>query len=94
MSESLNNVTTADGYTSANTLTCEGSTSQQVFVTGAAVYYEEAKRDIGYAGQAVPFESEVFLPPGYYNWSRPMERFRVRSAVPGKPAQVTINTQP
>jgi hypothetical protein len=77
----LNNVTTANAYTRDTTRQAPRSTYQ-----------------LGYGGRAgaVNFdeEPERFLPPGTYGLDeseKPFDGFRVRSATPGVPAQVTAD---
>lgn len=86
----LNNVTTGDAYSRANTLECEGSHRQFIAVTGASIYlriWQRFKGSIRAGGPGV----EIFLPPGYYDRSWQIDRLEVRSAVTGVPAQVTIH---
>ena len=94
MLAALNNITTADGYTLANTLPCEGAVKLNIEVSGAAIFYRYAIRDslhpTGWAGATSNFGPEVFKGPNTYLLSRNADAVQVRSAVPGKPAQVTI----
>ena len=88
----LNNVSTADDYEDATTLECPGTTELDITVGNAAVYIQFGFRKQGYSGQAVtwaPLEG-VFFPPGFFVRGRNVDQVRVKSAVAGKPAQVTI----
>lgn len=87
----LNNITTGNEYTSASELTCEGSNNQTIIILNAAVYLQYALRTIGLTGRSPSWEEEQFLPPGYYTWTRKMERIKFKSAAKGQPAQVTVN---
>lgn len=91
MAYALNNVTTSDDYTTEATLECSGSVQLDIIVANAAVYYSYAVRSRnGLSGSAVVFGPDIFLPPGMYTRARPAEAVRVRSAVAGEPAQVSI----
>lgn len=89
----LNNVTTADGYTPANTLDNLPFPSRiNVDVTNAAIYWQ-LKQAAGPGGLSTEgtWQNEVFMAQG----SRPLFRtgvrgIRVRSAKAGTPAQVTV----
>jgi len=88
---SLNNVTTADTYTAANTLQAPGTVKVNLYVANAAIYYnltqpEPGPRQPG-GGSWGP---EVFLTPGRYNLARNTSGIRVRSGAAGVPAQVTV----
>jgi hypothetical protein len=89
VSVALNNITTADGYTSANTLYAPGSARITMHVRNAAVYYQ-----LGDGLGGVLWRDEVFLPPGTLSGARIFDVVRVRSAVAGTPAQVTIDAGP
>jgi hypothetical protein len=89
----LNNVTTANAYTRDTTRQAPRSTRVRLIVRNASIYYQ-----LGYGGRAgaVNFdeEPERFLPPGTYGLDeseKPFDGFRVRSATPGVPAQVTAD---
>lgn len=86
----LNNVQTADEYTSGNTLECPGTTELNILIANAAVYLQFAFRNVGYTSAAPVWAPEVFYPPGEKTRGRNVEQVRVRSAVSKKPAQVTI----
>lgn len=88
----LNNITTTDTYTDESTLECPGTTELNILTYNAAIYLQYAFRIAGYRAGAtvwVPPEG-VFFPPGERVRGRNVEQVRVRSAVIGKPAQVTI----
>jgi hypothetical protein len=89
VSVALNNITTADGYTDGNLLFAPGSQRITMHVRNAAVYYQLG---IGLGG--VLWRDEVFLPPGTLSGARNFDVVRVRSAVAGAPAQVTIDAGP
>jgi hypothetical protein len=89
MSIALNNITTSDRYTDANTLRAPGSERLTVHVRNAAVYYQ-----LGQGVGGVLWREEVFLPPGTLSGARRFDVVRVRSAVAGTPAQVTIDAGP
>ena len=82
----LNNVTTSDQYTNQTTLgPLPGASRVNVDVFNAAIYWQ-AKYD-----GAPNWDNEVFMAPGSRSLSRPgVVGFRVRSAVQGAPAQVTV----
>lgn len=94
----LNNVTTADSYTDANTSVMDPPReAPTMVVTGQSVYYQVFVDDglRGSGGQPLP---EAFAPPGRYSFdatdfipSGKCRGIRVRSAVTGTPAQVTIH---
>jgi hypothetical protein len=84
VSYALNNVTTADGYTAPTTLAAPGSRRLLLHVRNAAIYYQ-----VGNGTPASVWQTEVFMPPGTAGLLRTFDALRVRSATPGKPAQVT-----
>jgi len=88
----LNNVTTADDYTDANTLPCAGSTELDITVGNNAILIQYAFREHGLSSTSPTWtpENGLFMPPGFHIRGRNVEAVRVRSAVKGKPAQVTI----
>lgn len=88
----LNNVTTSDDYSDAATLECPGTKELNILVYNAAVYLQYAFRTVGYTAGSVVWQPAegVFFPPGERVRGRNVEQVRVRSAVAGKPAQVTI----
>jgi len=86
----LNNVTTEDEYSDNNTLECAGSIELDVTVANNAAFLQYALREAGYTGDAVNWSAEIFLVPGFHVRGRHADKVRVRSAVAGKPAQVTI----
>ena len=88
----LNNVETQDDYSDDATLECPGTTELDILVGNAAVYVQYAFRAKGYSSQAPVWAptNGVFFPPGNYIRGRRVEQVRVKSAVAGKPAQVTI----
>lgn len=90
MNFALNNVTTSDGYTTANTL--EGlpqSARVNIDVSNNAIYWQ-LKRVSARAPQG-DWEQEVFMIPGSRSLNRTgITGIRVRSAVSGKASQVTV----
>lgn len=87
----LNNVTTADGYTDANTLLSPRSSVVTILVRNAAIYYQLGTQEAG-SGGGVTWQPEVFLPPAGGSFDRICDAVRVRSAVAGVPAQATVTT--
>jgi hypothetical protein len=88
MAQALNNVTTADGYTPANTLSCPGAQRFVIHARNAMVGYQ-----LGHGWPTPQWEiDERSLPPGSLGRSARVDAIRVRSWTPGKPAQVTIDT--
>lgn len=85
----LNNVTTQDAYADETTLECPGSVLLDIFVFNAAVYYSYAIRDPA-QHRAITYRSEGFLPVGAFTRVRCAQAVRLRSAVAGTPAQVTV----
>jgi hypothetical protein len=85
VSASLNNVATADGFDTARTLVAASSTRLVLTVANAAIFYQ-----LGHNWPSVVWDEPVFLPPGYHVRERDCDAVRVRSAVAGKPAQVTL----
>jgi len=86
----LNNVSTADTYTQANTLVCPQTIKVNLIIANNAALVQMADPSPGIVGGAGAFRPEVFMPPGYYNLARRVEQVRVKSAVTGKAAQITI----
>lgn len=83
---SLNNVTTANGYTTANTLARAGAIRLTLIVANAAIVYQLGKG----LDPATSWGTEVFLPPGLFSFEREFDMIRVRSALAGAAAQVTV----
>ncbi|MFL5910756.1 MAG: hypothetical protein ACJ768_09350 [Gaiellaceae bacterium] len=88
----LPNVTTADRYTAANTVTHPPARRLRLIVRNASIAYRLAYSDRPGGGPA-DFEKypERPLPPGNYPFDESHEPFagiQVRSLTPGKPAQV------
>lgn len=88
----LNNVATADNYSDANTLECSGAVKFNIAVGNAAVFlqFSDPNSGGGSYGKGAQFGPEVYRPPALYSFVRNADRVRVRSAVAGAPAQVTI----
>jgi hypothetical protein len=82
----LNNVATQDGYVAATTVQQPGAVRVNMDITVAAVYVSLGTGDSG----GVAFDAEVFRTPGKYSLDRVCSAARVRSAVAGTPAQVTL----
>jgi hypothetical protein len=89
MSVALNNVTTGDRYSDPTTLRAPGSARLTMHVRNAAIYYE-----LGQGREGVSWRESVFMPPGTFSGARRFDAVRVRSAVAGVPAQVTIDAGP
>jgi hypothetical protein len=85
----LNNVATQDRYAAATTLLCPQTQRLTVHVRNANAYYQ-----LGH-GYPVPIwdVDEVFFPAGSDSMARSCDAIRVRSALAGAPAQVTIDAQ-
>lgn len=85
----LNNVTTANAYTEENTL--YGAAARlRVSVNNAAIYRQVKTSPTGESGNAI-WQPEAFIPPGTESLSlKGLFGVRVRSALAGSPAQVTI----
>jgi hypothetical protein len=81
----LNNATTQDRYDDARTVVAPTAVLWDIDVANAAVYYE-----FGEGFPDVKWRPEVFQPPGFRSLTRRADAMRVRSAVAGVPAQVTI----
>lgn len=84
----LNNATTADTYTSGNTLNCPDAIRLNLTVANAGIYLRFASSLDGSRGGGQ--RPEIFFPPGFYNRGWRVDEVAVRSAVAGRPAQVTI----
>lgn len=91
MSEPLNNVTTADDYTPANTVEVNYPLARATIRVNNAAVYRQLLVGLDNNPRAARWQPELFVPPGQEKVQR---RFlfgvRVRSAVAGTPAQVTI----
>lgn len=95
MSFPLNNKTTADAYTDANTLRNQSPcVLVQLHVFNAAIYYQLQIGGSGEESRDQPFRAEVFLAPGFHHFYRRVTGCRIRSAKAGQPAQVTVNLIP
>jgi hypothetical protein len=88
----LNNVTTEDEFTSANTLECPGTRELNITVGNKAIFIQYAFRVQGYTGMSIPWSPDngLYIPPGFHTRAYNVDGVRVRSAVAGVPAQVTI----
>jgi hypothetical protein len=86
MSYALNNTATANSYGSC-TLACAGSVKANITIANAAVLMTPTFRDV--AGNETT-GAEVFLPPGFYSYRRPIDQLQFRSGVSGTPALVTV----
>lgn len=90
----LNNVTTANGYTTPNTLVCPDARRINIDVANAAIFYQ-----LGHGFPAVRWDDELFMGPAFRSMdalsdSEPIaDAIRVRSAVAGMPAQVTVHAR-
>ena len=97
MTYPVNNVTTANEYTDANTATFSPpKQTAYMVVTGASVFYR-IMPGVGLQALAGQYLQEVFVPPGRYSFSSDdsptgyIAQLAVRSAVAGIPAQVSIS---
>lgn len=88
MSAALDNVTTGDAYTSAATLGAPRSVRALIHVNNAPVYYQIGR---GIGGAPVYGVEKRLLPGLAYSLGRRFDAIRVRSAVAGQPAVVTID---
>lgn len=89
MSYALSLLETEDEYSDANTLQCPGSIKLDIQVANAGIFYQFAGASKEQQWGNV-YNPEVFLAPGTYLLFRRSMQVRVRSAVPGKPAIVTL----
>ena len=89
---SLNDATTDDNYTDDNTLKCEGARSFSLQVVNAAIYLQRTSPAGGGVRNPSNWGEEEYYLPGYFNPPvSPVEAIRVRSAIAGSPARVTIH---
>jgi len=89
----LNNVTTADGYTVANSLDTSAFADHiNIDVANAAVFWQIKQINrLGENAHMATWQTEVFMTPGSRSIRRPgVTGVRVRSGAAGVPAQVTI----
>jgi hypothetical protein len=93
MSWALNNITTADAYSAANTLANLPFPSRvNIDVSNAAIYWQlqQAASVTGLSTEGT-WQQEIFMTSGSRSLFRSGIRgVRVRSAVGGTPAQVTV----
>lgn len=92
----LNNVTTANGYTPAATAQVPSrfdiATDASITITGAAVYMQIAEIGKGPIAAQGAWGIEEFVPPKMIEMSEArIGGIRFRSAVAGTPAQVTCS---
>lgn len=87
----LNNATTTDDYED-NTLECPGSTEIDLTVSNAAVLIQYAFRMHGFTSTSLVWSppNGVFFATGFFIRGRNVDGIRIKSAVPGTPAQVTV----
>lgn len=85
----LNNVTTANAYTDAATMSCPGATKLNITVANAAIYIQTAA-DTGLHSSLGSWGPELYMSPRLENKVGSFAAVRVRSAVAGVPAQVTV----
>ena len=90
MAWTLTNYYTQDTYSSAGQLQVKGA-RYSLSVANSSIYYQY-QRDQGL--QVEPWQSEVFLAPGFYLIRRKITGLQVRSAVTGLPALVTVEIVP
>lgn len=89
MSYSKSLIETTDEYTGLSTLECPGAIKLDIQVANAGVFYQFASGSKEQPWGGV-FNPETFLGPATYLLFRRAMQVRFRSAVPGKPAIVTI----
>lgn len=99
MSRPVNNVATSDDYSDAATFTVlPPASGMTLTVNNAAIYYQQAEAMSGY-DRGQNWQPESFLIPGRYNFddgdklpgSFGFVGLRIRSAVPGTPARISIS---
>jgi hypothetical protein len=81
----LNNITTADDYVQRCTLRAPGAGKWDLDIANAAIYVS-----FGHGTAGILWDAETFIPPGFRSLTRNADAVRVRSAVRGTPAQVTL----
>jgi hypothetical protein len=93
----LNNFTTTDSFSAASeAIFSPPKSSFAMIVTNAAIYYQIAP-NVEKHPQGATYLQETFAPPGRYIFDESdsptgkISLCRVRSAVAGTPAQVTIS---
>jgi hypothetical protein len=84
---SLNNVTTGDSYSNQTSVIQQNLARINLIVSGSAILYQLADR----WPPGSEWAEEKYLPPGMYSFERDCHGIRVRSAVPGQPAQVVVD---
>lgn len=88
MSFPINNRTTADGWTDNATLKAvQVCTRVNIDVNNNPVYLQFSRPN---PSGALEWGAEVYMPPTFRALDRKFNAVRARSAVPGKPAQITI----
>jgi hypothetical protein len=85
----LNNVATTDAYSDATTIVRPSIRRLRFQVSNAAIFYQTA--DPSYGIGAPVWEPERQLIPGLYGFEHRCNGVRVRSAVAGVPARVSID---
>lgn len=90
MAYPLNNVTTADAYTAANTLRCPSTVRFNIQVRGAAILYQLTVPDSSMPEDSWGWGAEEYANRTLQSLRRRTSAIRVRSAVAGTPATVTI----
>jgi hypothetical protein len=85
MIRALNNVQTANDYTTANTLRAHGAVRFDLFVSAVGSVFLQ----LG-IGDAPEWEQEALYAPGAYGEALAFDWARVRSAAPGVPVQVNL----
>lgn len=79
----LNNQVTTDGYTQHTTREQPGTVRLNLHVYNAAIYWS-------WMDLTGVWGEDIFAPPGERSYDRKIRGVRVRSAVAGKPARVTV----
>jgi hypothetical protein len=85
----LNNATTANDYVERCTLRAPGANNFDFDIANAAIYVS-----FGEGVGGILWGPETFIPPGFRSLRRRADAVRVRSAVAGNAAQVTIDASP
>lgn len=95
MSYPLNNVSTANAYSPANTVDNIPVCARVNFdVVNAAIFYQLRAPTAGQnrlKPETWDWQPEVRLNPSFRSFERVLVGYRIRSAVPGSPAIVTVD---
>ena len=86
----LQNYTTQDTYNPRVGQVVGRARSLLVIVTGASVYVSLQEDKRGERPGDGTWGTDILLPAGHYTWTRRLMAARVRSAIAGVPALVTM----